>query len=124
MGLFSRKKPEPEKPKGHKKWADMTDLERKLQREVYGNANEEEYERGWSEVEGRSRNIALLKSIGTYDMDSILREYAPDHETMLKQILQNQERILAELANLRQFYMKPENAKGETSQNPYNPYPR
>ena len=124
MGLFSRKKPEPEKPKGHMKWADLTEAGRNFQCEVYGITNEEEYERAWAAQEGKSRNIALLKSIGTYDMDSILEEYAPKHEQKLNQIIKNQEQILAELADLRQFYMKPENAKGATYQNPYNPYPR
>ena len=119
MGLFSRKKPEAEKPKGHKKWSELTDVEREIERNIYGTENEEEWERGWAAQEGKSRNIALLKSLGTYDMDSILEEYAPKHEQKLNQIIKNQERILAELAGLRQFYMKPENANGATYSNPY-----
>ena len=125
MGLFSRKKPEAQQPEqGHGKWKDLSPAEKEFQRNVFGITTEEEWERSWAEQEGKSRNIALLKSIGTYDMDSILEEYAPKHEQKLNQIIKNQEQILAELADLRQFYMKPENAKGTTYQNPYNPYPR
>ncbi len=91
MGLFSRNKPEPKPAPQPTRSSD-------------------EYHRLlWGDN--------LTQSLGTCDLDELLRLCAPKHEATLdelrrnqRQIIANQQKILEELANLRHFYQTPEKA--------------
>jgi len=55
-------------------------------------------------------NTRIEYSLGTSDLDELLQYHAPKHESMLKQIIENQQRILTELDELRRIYQTPEHA--------------
>jgi len=97
MGLFSRNKPEP-KPAPQPALSPEEEMERQFSKQI-------------------PIDTLLPDSFGTDNLDKLLRLHAPMHEYKWKQmeerqtqILENQQKILAELANLRHLYQTPEKA--------------